>query len=71
MIPSHELTLSPSGVLLDRVRPGVRHILVVLPNICAPAALDALCDFLTGVSPFKPRAVQETLNAQMEYVQRE
>jgi len=56
-------SLSSTGaVLVNRVRSSVPHILKVLPSLRAPATMDAHREFLTGVSPFEPCTLQETLN---------
>lgn len=65
-------SLASSGaVLINRVRPSVSHLIEVLPDIGTPATLDAFREFLSSVSPLKPRTVQETLNAETQCDQRD
>lgn len=52
---------SAGVVIVNLVRQSVLDLLEVLPDACTPATVDAFRKFLTGVSPFEPRTVQETL----------
>ena len=48
---------SPSVVTINLIRPSVRHILEMLPDLCTSATIDTFRELLTSVSPFEPGTV--------------
>jgi hypothetical protein len=54
-------------VLINLVWSSIHNLIKVFPDICASTTLYTRSQFLTGIPPFKPCAMQETLTRMKKF----